>query len=182
MTDLFEHADAAPPADTHPKLALRTKAARRPARFGGLAPRDMILFGAAAATFVWGAWVTKSIAFDSPGRPELVQLQLQGIIGEYLQAQARSNTDEQTAARETAMFMAALDQTVSGLGKDGKVVLLHEAVVGGELPDVTEAVKAAVYAKVPRPQPSQALAAPPQGQAARVEAEMQAYMTANGGG
>jgi hypothetical protein len=124
----------------------------------------MILFGAAAATFVWGAWVTKSIAFDSPGRPELVQLQLQGIIGEYLQAQARSNTDEQTAARETAMFMAALDQTVSGL------------------PDVTEAVKAAVYAKVPRPQPSQALAAPPQGQAARVEAEMQAYMTANGGG
>jgi len=182
MSDLFEHAEAAAPSEASPKPSTRKKAVRPPARFGGLGPRDMILFGAAAASFVWGAWVTKTIAFDDPGRPELVQLQLQGIIGEYLQAQARSNTDEQTAARETAMFMAALDQTVSGLGKDGKVVLLHEAVVGGELPDVTEAVKAAVYAKVPRPQPAQALAAPPEGQAARVEAEMQAYMTANGGG
>ena len=182
MSDLFEHAETAAPSEASPKPSPRKKAVRPPARFGGLGPRDMILFGAAAATFVWGAWVTKTIAFDDPGRPELVQLQLQGIIGEYLQAQARSNTDEQTAARETAMFMAALDQTVSGLGKDGKVVLLHEAVVGGELPDVTEAVKAAVYAKVPRPQPAQALAAPPEGQAARVEAEMQAYMTANGGG
>lgn len=181
MTDLFEHAEA-PISETSPKPAPRATPARRAARFGGLAPRDMILFSAAAATFVWGAWVTKTIAFDAPGRHELVQLQLQGIIGEYLQAQARSNTDEQTAARETAMFMAALDQTVSGLGKDGKVVLLHEAVVGGELPDVTEAVKAAVYAKVPRPQPAQALAAPPQGQAALVEAEMQAFMNANEGG
>ena len=182
MSDLFEHAEAAAPSEASPKPSTRKKAVRPPARFGGLGPRDMILFGAAAASSVWGAWVTKTIAFDDPGRPELVQLQLQGIIGEYLQAQARSNTDEQTAARETAMFMAALDQTVSGLGKDGKVVLLHEAVVGGALPDVTEAVKAAVYAKVPRPQPAQALAAPPEGQAARVEAEMQAYMTANGGG
>ncbi|MEE4208880.1 MAG: TrbI F-type domain-containing protein [Parvularcula sp.] len=181
MTDLFEHAEASARDETSLKPASRAESARRPTRFGGLAPRDMILFAAAAASFVWGAWVTKTIAFNAPDRPELVQLQLQGIIGEYLQAQARSDTDEQAAARETAMFMAALDQTVSGLGKDGKIVLLHEAVVGGELPDVTEAVKAAVYAKVPRPQSAQALATPPQGQAGRVEAEMQAYMAANGG-
>src|SRR3546814_1093870 len=37
------------------------------------------------------------------GQQEFVQLQLQGIIGEYLQAQARSNADEQTAARQTAV-------------------------------------------------------------------------------
>ena len=122
------------------------------------------------------------IAFDGPGRQEFVQLQLQGIIGEYLQAQARSNADEQTAARETAVFMAALDETVSGLSQSGKVVLVHEAIIGGDVPDVTPSVKAAVYAKVPRPQPAQALAAPPQGQAARVEQEMQSFMAANVGG
>jgi len=177
MTDLFDHMAApATPASAKPSQV------RRRSRFAALSAREILLFAGAAATLVWGAWVTKSVAAQGSGQQEFVQLQLQGIIGEYLQAQARSNTDEQTAARETAMFMAALDQTVSGLGKDGKVVLLHEAVVGGELPDVTEAVKAAVYAKVPRPQPAQALAAPPEGQAARVEAEMQAYMTANGGG
>ncbi len=77
--------------------------------------------------------------------------------------------------------MAALDETVSGLSRSGKVVLVHEAIVGGEVPDVTQSVKTAVYAKVPRPQPAQALGAAPQGQAARVEQEMQAFMAANQG-
>ena len=105
--------------------------------------------------------------------PSVVQLQLQGIIGDYLQAQARSASDEQTAAKETAVFMAALDQTVEGLSKDGKIVVVHEAIIGGDVPDVTESVKAAVYAKVPRPQPAQAV---------RVQNEMQAFMASNGGG
>jgi hypothetical protein len=65
--------------------------------------------------------------------------------------------------------------------ESGKVVLVHEAIVGGEVPDVTQSVKTAVYAKVPRPQPAQALGAAPQGQAARVEQEMQAFMAANQG-
>lgn len=180
MTDLFEHASAA----TAPAGPSGIEPARRkPAsRFIGFSLREIILFAAAAAVFVWGAWVTRTIAFDGPGRQEFVQLQLQGIIGEYLQAQARSNADEQTAARETAVFMAALDETVSGLSKSGKVVLVHEAIIGGDVPDVTPSVKAAVYAKVPRPQPALALGAPPQGQAARVEQEMQAFMSANVGG
>lgn len=60
-------------------------------------------------------------------------------------------------------------------------MLVHEAIVGGEVPDVTQSVRTAVYAKVPRPQPVQALGAAPQGQAARVEQEMQAFMAANQG-
>ena len=55
----------------------------------------------------------------------------------------------------------------------GKIVVVHEAIIGGDVPDVTESVKAAVYAKVPRPQPAQAV---------RVQNEMQAFMASNGGG
>tara|TARA_B100000678_G_scaffold124346_1_gene104088 strand:- start:16003 stop:16377 length:375 start_codon:yes stop_codon:yes gene_type:complete len=84
--------------------------------------------------FIWGAWVTKNLVAGDDGRQDLVQLQLQGIIGDYLQAQARSASDEQTAAKETAVFMAALDQTVEGLSKDGKIVVVHEAIIGGEVP------------------------------------------------
>lgn len=180
MTDLFEHAEASSP----PAAPARPKPARRkaPSRFAGLSVRDIVIFAAAAATFVWGAWVTRTIVFNDSGRQEFVQLQLQGIIGEYLQAQARSKADEQTAARETAVFMAALDEAVSGLSKSGKVVLVHEAIIGGDVPDVTPSVKAAVYAKVPHPQPAQAMQARPQGQAALVEQEMQAFMAASGGG
>lgn len=180
MTDLFEHAAATSAPSDAPRA--KADARRRASRMAGLSMRDIVLFALAAALFVWGAWVTKSIAYDGAGRQEFVQLQLQGIIGEYLQAQARSSADEQTAARETAAFMAVLDQEVSGLAKSGKVVLVHEAIVGGEVPDVTQTVKMAVYAKVPRPQPAQALAAPARAQTARVEQEMQAFMSASGGG
>lgn len=177
MTDLFENADRAATAEVRrPK----TVAAKR--AFAGLSPREIALLAAAAAIFIWGAWVTKNLVSEDGGRQEFVQLQLQGIIGEYLQAQARSSSDEQTAAQETAVFMAALDRTVAGLSKSGKVVLVHEAVIGGAIPDVTQSVKAAVYAKVPRPQIAQASIDMQQTQDARVEQEMQAFMAANGGG
>lgn len=180
MTDLFENPETAPqpkPTKAKPKAV----AAKR--GFAGLSPREIVLFFAAISVFIWGAWVTKNLS-DGP-RQEFVQLQLQNIIGEYLQAQARSASDEQTAAQQTAAFMATLDQTVASLSEGGKIVLVHEAVIGGEIPDVTESVKAAVYAKVPRPQLAQAPASIQQAQqtqTARVDQEMQAFMAANGGG
>lgn len=169
MTDLFENADQVAERSSF-KAAIPQQRAKG---FAGLSPRELIVLVAAIAMFIWGAWVTKNLVAGDDGRQDLVQLQLQGIIGDYLQAQARSASDEQTAAKETAVFMAALDQTVDGLSKDGKIVVVHEAIIGGDVPDVTESVKAAVYAKVPRPQPAQAV---------RVQNEMQAFMASNGGG
>ena len=168
MTDLFENADQVAERSSF-KAAIPQQRAKG---FAGLSPRELIVLVAAIAMFIW-AWVTKNLVAGDDGRQDLVQLQLQGIIGDYLQAQARSASDEQTAAKETAVFMAALDQTVEGLSKDGKIVVVHEAIIGGDVPDVTESVKAAVYAKVPRPQPAQAV---------RVQNEMQAFMASNGGG
>lgn len=169
MTDLFENADQVAERSSF-KAAIPQQRAKG---FAGLSPRELIVLVAAIAMFIWGAWVTKNLVAGDDGRQDLVQLQLQGIIGDDLQAQARSASDEQTAAKETAVFMAALDQTVEGLSKDGKIVVVHEAIIGGDVPDVTESVKAAVYAKVPRPQPAQAV---------RVQNEMQAFMASNGGG
>jgi hypothetical protein len=190
MRDLF---DELPPAAAPARKPTGSLLQRR---FAGMSPRELVLLAAGITMFIWGAWVTRNIASSPDSRQEFVQLQLQGIIGEYLQAQSRSSADETTAARETAVFMAALDETVASLSKSGKVVLVHEAIVGGNVPDVTQSVKAAVYAKVPRPTPAQAGPARALGQgmgpgvgpkgtaanAARVEAEMQAFMAANGGG
>ena len=113
--------------------------------------------------------VTKNLVTEDASEPEFVQLQLQSIISEYLTAQARSSADEQTAAQQTGMFMTTLDHTVAGLSESGKVILVHEAVIAGDIPDVTESVKAAVYAKVPRPQIAQAPGAGEPSEAARVQ-------------
>lgn len=88
MTDLFDHM-AAPATPASAKASQ----VRRRSRFAALSAREILLFAGAAATFVWGAWVTKSVAAQGAGQQEFVQLQLQGIIGDYLQAQARSNAD-----------------------------------------------------------------------------------------
>ena len=175
MPDLFDNPDQ----NTAHSAATATK--KQPRSFAGMSAKELIVLVAAIAIFMWGAWVTKNLVAENDSNGELVQLQLQAIIGEYLQAQARSASDEQTAARETAAFMATLDKTVEDLSADGKVVLVHEAIIGGDIPDITEEVKAAVYSKVPRPQIAQATLDVQQSQAARVQGEMQAFMASNGG-
>ena len=171
-----EPTSAAPTTTSTPKSASTAAAGRRkaPARgltFAGLDRQQLILLIAAIALLAWGAWVTKTLTRPAANH-QFVQLELQGIIGDYLQAQARSGNDERTAAQQTALFMAKLDQIVAGYAADGKVVLVHQAIVGGELPDITEAVKAEAYAAAPLP------AAPGPG---GVAGEMQAYLQGSGG-
>ena len=139
--------------------------------FAGMSRAQMLLAALAIAMLCWGAWVSKAIVGGAADEPQLVKLQLQGVISEYLNGQARSGANEQIAAQSTAAFLAELDLAVAELSEEGRVVLVNEAVIGGDIPDVTEAVKARVYSKVARP----AVAAAP------VQQDMQAYMAANGG-
>ncbi|MGE4404359.1 TrbI F-type domain-containing protein [Pseudomonas sp.] len=120
----------------------------------------------------WMAWATKNIVDSVQPKHQFVKLQLQGVMTEYLQAQARSGSDDQTAAAATTRFMAELDKAVADVSKSGRVVLVNEAVVGGDIPDITAQVKKAVYSKVPMPKVA---AATP------VVQDMQAYLAANAG-
>lgn len=136
----------------------------------GVSVKEVLTVAALVGAVSWGAWVTKNIVDPAQDQGQFVKLQLQGVITEYLQAQARSGSDERSAAAATTAFMGELDKAVASLGKSGKVVLVNEAVIGGDMPDVTEEVKKAVYAKVPMPRVA----------AAPVQQDMQAYLAANG--
>jgi hypothetical protein len=165
--------DVAPEIVADPASARRRavtvtrKAAKR-----GIDARQVLMVGALIGVACWGAWVTKSLVTPAPGEGQFVKLQLQGVMTEYLQAQARSGNDDQTAAAATTRFMAELDKAVAEVGKSGRVVLVNEAVIGGDIPDITAQVKQAVYSKVPMPKVA---AATP------VVQDMQAYLAANGG-
>ncbi|KHL24264.1 hypothetical protein PK98_14940 [Croceibacterium mercuriale] len=161
---------AAPHKSASPATTGRRKAPARSMTFAGFDRQQLILLVAAIALLAWGAWVTKTLTRPAANH-DFVQLELQGIIGDYLQAQARSGNDERTAAQQTAVFMAKLDEIVGSYAADGKVVLVHQAIIGGELPDITEAVKAEAYAAAPLP------AAPGPG---GVAGEMRAYMQGSG--
>ena len=54
-------------------------------------------------------------------------------------------------AAQTRAFMGALDAELLRRGREGTTVLVAEAVLSKNVPDITADVRRAVYAKVPPP-------------------------------
>lgn len=121
----------------------------------GLVP--VALVGALVAAGLWGAWVTKNV-LGAGDRPAIAKVQLSGIVGEYVQAQARSATPPEQVTTETRAFMGEVQKNLEHRGASGQIVLVGEAVLAGNVPDITAEVRREVYAKVKMPQAANASA------------------------
>jgi hypothetical protein len=87
-----------------------------------------------------------------PDRPAIAKVQLSGIVGEYVQAQARSATPPEQVTTETRAFMGEVQRNLERRGASGQIVLVGEAVLAGNVPDITAEVRREVYARVKMPQ------------------------------
>lgn len=85
--------------------------------------------------------------------PPIARVQLSGIVGEYVQAQARSATPPEQVTAETRAFMAEIQRNLEARGQRGQIVLVGEAVLAGNIPDITASLRKEVYTKVRMPQP-----------------------------
>ena len=121
----------------------------------GLVP--VALVGALVAAGLWGAWVTKTV-LGAGDTPTIAKVQLSGIVGEYVQAQARSATPPEQVTTETRAFMGEVQKNLERRGASGQIVLVGEAVLAGNVPDITAEVRREVYAKVKMPQAANASA------------------------
>lgn len=121
----------------------------------GLLP--VALVGALVAAGLWGAWVTKNV-LGAGDRPAIAKVQLSGIVGEYVQAQARSATPPDQVTTETRAFMGEVQKNLEHRGASGQIVLVGEAVLAGNVPDITAEVRREVYTHVKMPQPAAASA------------------------
>jgi hypothetical protein len=145
---------AGPLFDSADEAAGTAPVARAPAKDRiGLLPIAGVAMLVAAG--LWGAWVTKSV-LEARDLPPLARVQLSGIVGEYVQAQARSATPPEQVTSETRAFMAEIQKNLEQRGAKGQIVLVGEAVLAGDVPDITAALRREVYAKVRMPQPAQA--------------------------
>lgn len=113
-----------------------------PRRFAGLSPTALILAGSMLASTLWGAWATKEIV--ALERREVVTVQLSRIMGDFVEAEARSGRPAEDTQARVAAYLKAVEASVQALGKDGRTVLVAEAVVSGGVPDLTEQVRADV--------------------------------------
>lgn len=123
---------------------------RSRAGFAGLT-RSQIAAGALIlSATVWGMWVTKTLI--NPSQDHIVSARLSAIVGDYVQAQARSATPPTQVEGEMRRFMAALDKEVQRRSNKGEIIIVGEAVLTKNVPDITDSIKKAVYASgVPYP-------------------------------
>jgi hypothetical protein len=124
----------------------------------GAPPRRMgwvpvALVGGLVTAGLWGAWVTKNLLAGEGAAP-MARVQLSAIVGEYVQAQARSATPPEQVTAETRAFMAEIQRNLEARGASGQIVLVGEAVLAGNVPDITASLRKEVYTKVRMPQPA----------------------------
>ena len=116
----------------------------------GLPPVAFAIMTAVVVALLWGAWVTKTLMTPAAAVP-MASVRLEQLVAEYVQAQARSAAPPEIVTRQTQAFMAVLGSELKRRGQSGTIVLVGEAVLSQNVPDITFEVRKAIYAKVPMP-------------------------------
>ena len=107
-----------------------------------------------AVMLVWAAWVTKELI--SRPASTVVRLNLAGLVQEYMVAASHSNWTADQIAKQTHVFTEAIDGLIAAYSRDGKVLLITEAVLSKNVPDITPQVRSAILKKVAWPVPGTA--------------------------
>ena len=91
---------------------------------------------------LWGVWATdKLLALE---KREVVTVQLSRIMGDFVEGEARAGRPPEETRQRVQAYLKAVEDSVGQLGREGRTVLVAEAVVAGSTPDLTEAVRADV--------------------------------------
>jgi len=136
--------EAVETATIEPVAAPVAVAVRRKTVFAGYTAAQLLIAAALVLALVWGMWVTKLVMAEKP--QHIVKADLSRIVGEYVQAQARSATPPDQVQAQMRTFMASLDTELQRRGAAGQVILVGEAVLSKSVPDITADVARAVYA------------------------------------
>lgn len=143
------------PGDERP-IAQSPEPEAIPRRPAGIGRAQLAVLAVSIAAIVWGAWSTRAI-LDLRAQPApFVKVQLAALVAEHVRAQARSAGSPEQIRTDTALFMKSLDDSLARRTRDGHVVLVSEAVIGGSVPDITAAVRREIQARLPSPHPASA--------------------------
>ncbi|PKP94607.1 MAG: hypothetical protein CVT77_01850 [Alphaproteobacteria bacterium HGW-Alphaproteobacteria-16] len=133
-----------------PELALPRPPGTQPSpprhsiRIGGFTLAQFLLGLLGMAALIWAIWATHAI-LDRSNRQDIVSVRLSSIIGEYVQAQARSASPPALVEAEMRRFMESLDTQLQARSAKGQIVLVGEAVLSRNVPDVTAELRRSVY-------------------------------------
>ena len=88
---------------------------------------------------LWGVWTTDKVL--TLEKREVVTVQLSRIMGDFIEAEARTGRPPEETKQRVQAYLQAVEASVQRLARDGRTVLVAEAVVAGSTPDLTETVR-----------------------------------------
>lgn len=95
---------------------------------------------------LWGVWATDKVL--TLEKREVVTVQLSRIMGDFIEAEARSGRPPEETRMRVQAYLKAVEASVQQLGREGRTVLVAEAVVAGSTPDLTQSVRADVVRRM----------------------------------
>lgn len=107
-----------------------------------LSPTAMLVGASMIGSTLWGVWATDRLI--TLEKREVVTVQLSQIMGEFIEAEARAGRPPEETRMRVELYLKAVEASVQALGREGRTVLVAEAVVSGSAPDLTESVRADV--------------------------------------
>lgn len=111
-----------------------------------LSPTAMLLAASMIGSTLWGVWATDRLI--TLEKREVVTVQLSQIMGEFIEAEARAGRPPEETRMRVELYLKAVEASVQALGREGRTVLVAEAVVSGSAPDLTESVRADVAQRI----------------------------------
>ena len=95
---------------------------------------------------LWGIWATDKLL--TLEKREVVTVQLSRIMGDFIEAEARAGRPPEETRLRVQAYLKAVEASVQQLGREGRTVLVAEAVVAGSTPDLTQSVRADVVRRM----------------------------------
>ena len=111
-----------------------------------LSPTAMLLGASMIGSTLWGVWATDRLL--TLEKREVVTVQLSQIMGEFIEAEARAGRPPEETRIRVELYLKAVEASVEAMGREGRTVLVAEAVVSGSAPDLTESVRADVARRI----------------------------------
>ena len=111
-----------------------------------ISPTAMLLAASMIGSTLWGVWATDRLL--TLEKREVVTVHLSQIMGEFIEAEARAGRPPEETRMRVELYLKAVEASVQALGREGRTVLVAEAVVSGSAPDLTESVRADVARRI----------------------------------
>ena len=94
---------------------------------------------------LWGAWVSRELVKP---REQIVTVRMSETIARFVDAEARERQDPEAGQARTLAYLKAAEAAVQEMGGNGRVVLVAEAVLAGEVPDATPELERRIAARL----------------------------------